>query len=169
MMYYMSPYSIHVRPIALSEIGRLKQFLYAAIFVPPGIEPPPFSVVELPELKAYVADFGSCPGDFAFVAAGQGQLLGAAWCRLLPGYHWLGANMPVLALSVLPPYRGQGVGTALLQALLQQVRQNGYCGMVLSVQRANPAVRLYQRMNFEIVAEKGEEWLMRHAFQEGQK
>ena len=72
--------------------------------------------------------------------------------------------MPVLALSVLPPYRGQGIGTALLQALLQQVRQNGYRGMVLSVQRANPAVRLYQRMNFEIVAEKGEEWLMRHAF-----
>lgn len=92
MMYYMSPYSIHVRPIALSEIGRLKQFLYAAIFVPPGIEPPPFSVVELPELKAYVADFGSCPGDFAFVAAGQGQLLGAAWCRLLTGYHWLGGE-----------------------------------------------------------------------------
>ena len=160
----MPSYSEQVRPIAASEISLLKQFLYAAIFVPPGVEPPAFSVVDLPELKAYIIDFGSCRGDFAFVAEKSDKLIGAAWCRLLPEYDWLGPDIPVLTLAVMPPYRGQGIGTTLLCALLNQLQQNGYHGLALSVQRRNPAVRLYRKMKFELVAEKGDEWIMCHSF-----
>lgn len=123
----------------------------------------------MPELKAYIAGFDSCRGDFAFVAEKSGELIGAAWCRLFPEYDWLGPDIPVLALAVLAPYRGQGIGTALLHALLNHLHQNGYHGLALSVQRRNPAVRLYLRMKFKLVAEKGDEWVICHSFPAYQK
>ena len=165
----MSVHSVMVRPIASKEIAQLKNFLYAAIFVPPGINPPDFSVVELPQLRAYVEAFGSRRGDLAVAADRQGELIGAAWCRILPEYKWLGQDTPMLAIAVLPNCRGQGTGTALLGALLHELRCGGYRGLALSVQRQNPAVRLYQRMGFEIVTKKGDEWLMRLSFHEHKK
>ena len=67
---------------------------------------------------------------------------------------------PSLAISLLPEYRGLGIGTQLLRALLLLLRENGYRRVSLSVQKENSALRLYQRMGFHTVAEKGTEYLM---------
>ena len=57
-----------IRKIRPEEHDLLREFLYQAIYLPEGMEPPPWSVVDLPELQVYIADFGTRPGDHGLVA-----------------------------------------------------------------------------------------------------
>lgn len=57
-----------IRKIRPEEYSLLREFLYQAIYLPEGVEPPPRSVVDLPELQIYVTDFGTRPGDHCLVA-----------------------------------------------------------------------------------------------------
>ena len=149
-----------IRKIRPEEHNLLREFLYQAIYLPDGVEPPPRSVVDLPELQVYVTDFGTRPGDYCMVAKAEGKVVGAAWCRIMEDYGHIDSSTPSLAISLLPEYRGQGIGTRLLNGLLLLLRENGYRRASLSVQKENPALRLYQRTEFRIVAEKGTEYLM---------
>ena len=159
-----------IRKIRPEEHDLLREFLYQAIYLPEGMEPPPRSVVDLPELQVYIADFGTRPGDHGLVAEVEKKVIGAAWCRIMEDYGHIDNDTPSLAISLLPEYRGQGTGTQLLNALLLLLRENGYQRASLSVQKENPALRLYQRAGFRILAEKGTEYLMLwDGTQEGQQ
>ena len=159
-----------IRKIRSEEHDLLREFLYQAIYLPEGMEPPPRSVVNLPELQVYIADFGTRPGDHGLVAEVEKKVIGAAWCRIMEDYGHIDNDTPSLAISLLPEYRGQGTGTQLLNALLLLLRENGYQRASLSVQKENPALRLYQRAGFRILAEKGTEYLMLwDGTQEGQQ
>ena len=159
-----------IREIRPEEYDLLREFLYQAIYLPEGVEPPPRSVVDLPELQIYVTDFGTQPGDHCLVAEVERKVIGAAWCRIMEDYGHIDNDTPSLAISLLPEYRGQGTGTQLLNALLLLLRENGYQRASLSVQKENPALRLYQRAGFRILAEKGTEYLMLwDGTQEGQQ
>ena len=149
-----------IREIRPEEHNLLREFLYQAIYLPEGVEPPPRSVVDLPELQVYVTDFGTRPGDHCLVAEVEKKVIGAAWCRIMEDYGHIDNDTPSLAISLLPEYRGRGTGTRLLNDLLLLLRENGYRRASLSVQKENPALRLYQRTGFRIVAEKGTEYLM---------
>lgn len=165
----ISTVPFRVRPLCQKERPLLKTFLYEAIFVPPGVKAPDRNVVKLPELKTYIENFGTRLGDVAFAADQNGQVIAIAWCRVLPQYAWVEAPIPMLALSVLPPFRGQRIGTALLAALLRRLQQSGYAGLALSVQRANPAVRLYERAGFKTLCEQGDEKIMLYKFEGGKR
>ncbi|OUQ75785.1 GNAT family N-acetyltransferase [Flavonifractor sp. An100] len=149
-----------IREIRPEEYDLLREFLYQAIYLPEGVEPPPRSVVDLPELQIYIADFGTRPGDHCLAAEVEGKVVGAAWCRIMEDYGHIDNGTPSLAISLLPEYRGRGIGTQLLTALLRLLRENGYRQVSLSVQKENPALRLYQRTGFRILAETGTEYLM---------
>ena len=151
---------VNLRAMAPIEYPLLANFLYEAIFVPPGAQAPARSVLQQPQLQVYTANFGTQKGDFAFVAEQEGQIIGAAWCRLMKDYGHYREDVPSMAIAVLSPYRGQGIGGKLLQALLQKVQAAGYPALSLSVQKANPAVRLYQRAGFRIVAQRAAELIM---------
>ena len=149
-----------IRKIRPEEYDLLREFLYQAIYLPEGVEPPPRSVVDLPELLVYVTDFGTRPGDYCMAAEAEGKVVGAAWCRIMEDYGHMDSDTPSLAISLLPEYRGQGTGTRLLNGLLHLLWENGYRRASLSVQKENPALRLYRRTGFHILAEKGTEYLM---------
>lgn len=72
-----------IRPMQQEEYPLLSDFLYMAIYVPNGVEPPPKSVIHLPELQAYIADFGKSVHDRAFVAVACEKVVGAAWVRMI--------------------------------------------------------------------------------------
>lgn len=91
-----------------------------------GWNRPPRSVVNLPELQVYVQGFGTRPGDFCLAAEAEGKAVGAAWCRIMEDYGHLDNHTPSLAISLLPEYRGLGIGTQLLRALLLLLLENGY-------------------------------------------
>lgn len=48
-----------IRPLCQDESSLLKDFLYEAIFIPKGIEAPSREVINAPELKIYIEDFGN--------------------------------------------------------------------------------------------------------------
>ena len=149
-----------IRKMRPEEHSLLQEFLYQAIYLPQGVEPPLRSVVDLPELQVYIADFGTRSGDHCMVAEVAGKAVGAAWCRIMEDYGHIDNDAPSLAISLLPKYRGKGIGTRLLNGLLLLLRENGYQRASLSVQKENPALRLYQRTGFRILAEGGTEYLM---------
>ncbi len=55
--------------------------------------------------------------------------------------------------ALLPSWRGQGIGSLLLQALLNAAMQSGAPRVALTVECTNPARRLYERFGFAVVEE----------------
>ncbi|MCL2567872.1 MAG: GNAT family N-acetyltransferase [Oscillospiraceae bacterium] len=152
-----------IRPLTEADHPLLEQFLYGAVFQPPGTEPIPYEVIFQPEVHLYIDRFDpqNTPGDLASVAEQDGVIIGIAWTRVIPAFGHIDAETPELAISVLPEYRNQGVGADLMAHLFAQLRAKGYTHTSLAVQKANPACRFYQRLGYEIVKDKDEEWLMR--------
>lgn len=136
----------------------LYELLYQAIFVPEGSVPPAWEVVHSPELSKYVKDF-SKPGDLGFAAFDKETPIGAAWLRQLKGYGYVNDETPELSMAVMPEYRGQGIGTVLLEHLFEHAKA-AYKSVSLSVWKANPARRLYERFGFEIIKELQDEVVM---------
>jgi ribosomal protein S18 acetylase RimI-like enzyme len=67
-----------------------------------------------------------------------------------PGYGYISADIPELSVALLPEYRGQGIGTDLLNHLIEEARQV-YPALSLSVSPENPAAHLYERFGFEVI------------------
>ncbi|WP_022762559.1 MULTISPECIES: hypothetical protein [unclassified Butyrivibrio] len=75
--------AIEFRCIRENELGLLKDFLYEAIFIPEGVEPPSRDIVEKPELRVYTDGFGTKSGDNCLVAIHDGKIVGAVWTRIM--------------------------------------------------------------------------------------
>ncbi len=111
----------------------------------------------------YVEGWGR-PGDTGVVAVDGAFRVGAAWYRLFrpdaPGYGFVDERTPELAIAVVPSRRGRGFGDELLSALLAHARDEGYEQVSLSVERNNPALKLYDRHGFRTVSEVGNTYTM---------
>ena len=111
------------------------------------------AVQKNPDLARYVSGWGRA-GDLGVVALQEDRAVGAAWLRLWAegdrGYGYIADEVPELAIAVVPPLRGQGIGTALLKQLLQTAKSQ-FSAVSLSTRADNPAVRLYRRMGFVLV------------------
>ena len=149
-----------IREMRSEEYSLLSDFLYEAIYIPDGIEPPPKSVIESPELQEYIINFGNRKHDKALVAEIKGKVVGAIWVRIMNDYGHIDDDTPSLAMSVYRKYRGVGIGTLLLKQLLQVERLAGYSKISLSVQKGNYAVKMYEKEGFTVVDENNEEYIM---------
>ncbi len=149
-----------IRNLRENEAGLLKDFLYEAIFLPEGAEPPGRDIVEKPELRVYTDDFGSRAGDNCLVADLDGRIVGAVWTRIMNDYGHVDDETPSFAISLYEDYRGQGIGTQLMIKMLELLKQQGYERASLAVQKANYAVRMYEKVGFRIVDENDEEYIM---------
>ena len=149
-----------IREMKKEEYCLLDDFLYEAIYIPDGIEPPPKSIIDSPELQEYIVEFGKRKSDKALVAEIQGNVVGAIWVRIMNDYGHIDNDTPSLAMSVNKKYRGLGIGTALMNQLLSVERLAGYSRISLSVQKNNYAVKMYEKIGFTVVDEKSEEYIM---------
>ena len=149
-----------VREMCKEEYGLLSDFLYEAIFVPDGVEPPPKSILNRPELQVYISGFGTNKNDKALAAEIDGKTLGMIWARIMKDYGHIDESTPSLAMSVLKEYRGRGIGTALLKHMLIEEKTAGHAKLSLSVQKDNYAVKLYRKAGFMIIGESDEEYIM---------
>lgn len=145
------------------------EMLYQSLFVEEGQEPFRRDVLQDPLIAGYVRGWGR-KGDFGFVAieTSSRQPIGAAWCRLWSGddrgFAYLEAETPELGIALLPEYRGQGIGTALLEHLLAAAKGK-YPALSLSVSPNNPVVRLYERRGFQVVEVRGTQLVMAVRFE----
>ena len=149
-----------IRTMKKQEFPLLEDFLYEAIFIPEGMEVPPRSVISLPELQTYIKDFGLLKDDFALVAEIEKQIVGAVWVRIINDYGHIDSSTPSLAISLSKDYRKHGIGIAMMKEMLNLLRNHGYKSVSLSVQKANYAAKMYQKLGFKIVNENKDEWIM---------
>jgi ribosomal protein S18 acetylase RimI-like enzyme len=104
------------------------------------------------QLAHYKATFPAARYDLITVA-------GAAVGRLYVNRSE--AELRILDITLLPEHRGQGLGTQILGTLLEEAGTAGL-PIRLHVERKNPAVRLYQRLDFLLLADEGIYFLMEH-------
>lgn len=149
-----------IREMNHEEYPLLDEFLYQAIFVPKGMNAPPRSILQEPEIMIYVDAFGSRPDDHALVALVDQKIVGAIWVRIMHDYGFVDDVTPSLSMSVLKEYRGLGIGTNLLERMLVYLREKGYAQVSLSVQRENYAYPMYQRAGFRVIKENAEDFVM---------
>ena len=167
MRFYMKGH-ICISPLEKADAGFLRQMMYHAIYVPEGTAPLPESVLNEPGIIRYFENWGR-KDDLGFIAIdGIKQCqIGAVWIRLLTGknrgYGYVDDTIPELSIAVMPEYRGRGVGSKLLAALLKEAGKK-WRSVSLSVTATNPAVRLYRRFGFESVFTVGDSLTMVKTF-----
>ena len=159
-----------IRDMRDDERPLLEKFLYQAIWVPNDFEGEvPRSVVrDDPKCRAAYRGFGNLPDDRALVVEVDGVVVGACWVRIADEYGHIDDVTPSFSISLFPEYRGCGIGTALMSRMLEDLKAAGYARASLSVQKENPALRLYGRLGFCIVGNGADEteWLMVRALNE---
>ncbi|MGB3257934.1 MAG: GNAT family N-acetyltransferase [Ornithinimicrobium sp.] len=140
-----------------SDADFLVQMLVVAAFW--RSDRPPGSVREVlsqPQLAHYVTGWPRAD-DLGVIALDGEQSVGAAWVRLFPrsdpGYGFVNATTPELSMGVVRMWRGRGVGSLLLEALIAAGRDQGLKTLSLSVEPDNDARRLYERVGFRAVGE----------------
>lgn len=150
----------NIRKISEDEYTLLNNFIYEAIFIPEGVEPPPKSIINQPDLQVYISNFGKEKDDLCFVAEADGKVVGAVWVRDMNDYGHIADGVPSFAISLYKEYRNFGIGTRLMETMLMELKGRGYNRTSLAVQKANYAVRMYKKVGFEIIDENDEEYIM---------
>jgi ribosomal protein S18 acetylase RimI-like enzyme len=128
--------------------------LYESLYVPEGGKPFGREILQEPAIAKYAEHWGR-PGDIGWIAVtDDGQPMGTITARLFDesnrGYGYVGPDVPELGMAISPSYRGQGIGTALMKALFDELKKRGISRVSLSVDPNNEAaVKLYRRFGFE--------------------
>lgn len=144
-----------IRPLRQQDEPLLWQMLYEAAHLPQEADMTVQDAMNHPELFKYVKDWG-LKGDMGFAATlvNSDVSVGAAWLRLFTGnnqgYGYIDDQTPELAIAILPEYRNQGIGTQLITHLVAAAKLI-YPSISLSTRKSNPALRLYQRLGWQIV------------------
>jgi [ribosomal protein S18]-alanine N-acetyltransferase len=131
MRYWMAPSGLHIE-LAQSEDARFLAQIHAESFARGWAAA---------EFSNYIADPRTAP---VFVACGPGRrIAGFAVFRLA------GDEAELLSLAVTRKWRGKGVGSALMQAAREDLRNSAVQHMFLEVEDGNiPALALYRGLGF---------------------
>lgn len=157
----MQPISFTYRAAETGDADLISAMLmHAANWDPIRPALTPQQLAANPHLSHY-ADGWPQPGDLGVVVeSAHGVGVGAAWLRYFtaadPSYGFVDERTPELSIGVDPDARGEGLGTGLCTRLLDAARSRGIERVSLSVEKANPATRLYERLGFETVRDDGD-------------
>lgn len=106
---------------------------------------------EVPQLAMYEKYYGFTNKDLGLYALSGHELAGAAWIRLLKendgANAYIDGSTPILTIGVKPVFRGQGIGSAMLEQLLLEAGAL-YEQISVSVVVDSPAVKFYNRFGF---------------------
>lgn len=146
---------VEIREIQVDDYDFLWKMLYEAIHSP--TQKLPESIIYEPSLARYAVSFGQ-EGDYGFVLSADGNLVGAAWTRLLKGenkgYGFVDDSTPELSMAIEQDFRGKGYGQELVKRLIEKLQEQGYTQLSLSVDKRSRAFNLYQRLGFSVVREE---------------
>jgi RimJ/RimL family protein N-acetyltransferase len=78
----------------------------------------------------------------------DGQAVGRLYLARWPAEH------RIVDIALVPDWRGQGLGTAMLRDLCEEAAEAGK-PLSIHVECYNPALRLYRRLGFRLVEDKG--------------
>lgn len=149
-----------IRKMEASEYDLLKDFLYEAIFQRDKKNLLPKTIINEPDLKVYIEDFGNKKDDHCLCAEVDKKIVGAVWTRNIIGYGSVDNSTPELAISLFKQFRGHGIGTNLMKKMIRYLSNNGYKKVSLSVQKDNYAFKMYCSIGFQVIDENSEEYIM---------
>ncbi|MEQ8480949.1 MAG: GNAT family N-acetyltransferase [Hoeflea sp.] len=64
------------------------------------------------------------------------------------------SELRIIDIALMPPFRGRGLGAALLRDIMEKADTAGKA-VGIHVEKANPAMRLYRRLGFRTIEDKG--------------
>lgn len=109
------------------------------------------TLADIPKLAIYEEFYGFTSKDLGLYALVENTIAGAAWIRRLNEDHgsngYLNDSTPILNIAVLPEFRGQGIGSAILEQLFIEAGAL-HEQISLSVVRNSPAINFYLRHGF---------------------
>ncbi len=143
--------NLSYRAIEKSDEPFLWEMLYQALYVPEGEPPFPPEILQQPEIKIYVENWGA-DSDQGVIAFNDDRPVGAVWVRKIKAYGFVDEDIPELTIAVLPDFRGRGIGSNLMKQLFSFISSEA---ISLSVTAENPAMKLYQRFGFDVVKVEG--------------
>ena len=151
-----------IREMRTDEYPLLDDFLYQAIYQPDKTNLAPKSIINNSELQVYIKGFGTQKDDHCFCAEVDNKVVGAVWVRNINGYGSIDNVTVEFAISVFDEYQKMGIATALMNKMLMHLKELNYPKASLAVQKGNYAVRMYQKVGFEIACENEQEYIMIH-------
>jgi len=139
--------------------------LYEAVFWRAGADRPSLEEgLAYPDVRGLLADWGRRTGDTAVVAVVDSTPVGAAWYRFWtddnPIRGYVDEATPVLAIGVRRDYRRQGVGTRMIEWLMDYASKHAVRRISLMVSKDNYAMDLYRQRGFVAFADKGDSLIM---------
>ena len=141
-----------IRELGAEDLAFLRAMLLEALFWTPTKERYPDELVLAhPQVSIFHEGWGRA-GDAGLVAEIDDECAGAVWYRLFTeeshGEGFVDERTPELAVAVLEGHRGRGIGRALLEAMAERGRADGFERLSLSVDADNPARGLYARLGW---------------------
>jgi GNAT superfamily N-acetyltransferase len=145
-----------LRPAVKRDFDFLTDMVVAAVNWDPDHTPATREQILSNHRNAHYVAGWPRTGDIGIVADdAEGTPIGASWLRLFaaddPGYGFVAADVPELSVGVVSPWRGKGVGRALLREVFRHGAAQGFHRISLSVERANRARDLYLDEGFTVV------------------
>lgn len=143
-----------IRLAGAENLPFLREMLYEAAYWRVDRQRPPLEEgLARPDLHKLLHNWGR-PGDTAVIAVDEDNIpLGAAWYRYWTSenhsYGFVDESTPEVGIGVRAGKRKQGVGTALLQALLKEADKQGIQRVSLSVEPDNYARQIYKKIGFK--------------------
>ena len=155
---------IIIRNIRGEELPCLEDMLYNAIFQPDSFIPISREIINNPEIRLYIENFGQKEDDHCLVAIFDKEIIGAVWVRILSGdirgYGNIDKHTPEFAISLHEKFRNRGYGTLLMKKMIALLKDKDYKQASLSVNKDNYAVNMYKKLGFEIIQENKEDFIM---------
>jgi GNAT superfamily N-acetyltransferase len=141
----------------------LRAMTYEAAFWRDDPRPDVDRALADPDIARYVPRLDG-DGNVTLIAERDGVPVGVAWSRLFPadspGYGFVAADVPELAVAVHAASRGQGIATELLRRVIATAGEQGFQRVSLSVNFDNPSARVYRRLGFDEVGSDEDSWIM---------
>ena len=151
-----------IKKLQAADQEFLKEMFYKALYVPEGEDPYPRSIIDRPDLAKYYLHWGK-DTDIGFYAEMDGEKVGAIWSRFFTkenkGYGFVSEEIPEIGIALKEDFRGRGIGSRLIQTLLEEAKRRNIRAVSLSADPRNRAVHSYERFGF-IVMEKEETALL---------
>jgi GNAT superfamily N-acetyltransferase len=123
-----------IRRAVPEDLETLWEFLAMAAY-----EPHAAAAKAVPMIALFL-DGWPRPGDFGFIAERE------------ESWFYFDQRTPEISIGVKELARGQGVGEMLLHSLIAEATRRGL-RLCLNVRSTNPALRLYERVGFQVVPE----------------
>lgn len=158
--------TILLRPSEDSDLPFMKDMLYEAVFWRRDDKRPSYeeAFTSFPGVIKSLAEWSERDGDTAVIATLDGTPVGAAWYRYWTEENYIRGymddNVPVLVIGVHEDHRHKGIGTILIEGLIEQARKEGIPQMSLMVSMDNYALNLYQQQGFQKYSETEDSFTM---------